>query len=115
MVVEKNIGLTAEKLKELGVPNELVDKILESGAPSVNTHAEGGNGGSAVSLTYVDNYSSLMLVYTFLLHMVNNSDNTDRETKILNKSLLSTLQTAMKDQQEYRKAFLQAINVLNKK
>ncbi|MED4053813.1 hypothetical protein P4654_06595 [Niallia taxi] len=114
-MAEKNIGLTKEKLKELGVPDELVDKILESGAPSVNTHAEGGNGGSAVSLTYVDNYSSLVLVYTFLLHTIQSSSNRDRETKQLNKSLLTTLETAMKDQQEYRKAFLQAINVLNNK
>ncbi len=114
-MTEKNIGLTKEKLKELGVPDELVDKILESGAPSVNTHAEGGNGGSAVSLTYVDNYSSLVLVYTFLLNTLQHSNNRDRETKQLNKSLLSTLEAAMKDQQEYRKAFLQAINVLNNK
>ena len=106
-------GLTAEKLKELGVPESLIDKILETGGPSVNTHAEGGNGGSAVSLTYVDNYSVLFLVYTFLLQTVQNSDTKDRETKQLNKALLSTLQTAMKEQQEYRKAFLQAINILN--
>ncbi|MCE4048229.1 MULTISPECIES: hypothetical protein [Bacillaceae] len=114
-MAEKNIGLTKEKLQELGVPEELVDKILESGAPSVNTHAEGGNGGSAVSLTYVDNYSSLMLVYTFLLNTIQQSNNRDRETRQLNKSLLTTLETAMKEQQEYRKAFLQAINILNNK
>lgn len=113
MAKEKNIGLTAEKLKELGVPEELIDKILETGGPSVNTHAEGGNGGSAVSLTYVDNYSVLFLVYTFLLQTVNNGNTKDKETKQLNKALLSTLQTAMKEQQEYRKAFLRAINILN--
>ncbi|AYV66089.1 MULTISPECIES: hypothetical protein [Niallia] len=113
MAKDKNIGLTAEKLKELGVPEELIDKILETGGPSVNTHAEGGNGGSAVSLTYVDNYSVLFLVYTFLLQTVNNGNAKDKETKQLNKALLSTLQTAMKEQQEYRKAFLRAINILN--
>lgn len=112
---EKNIGLTAEKLQSLGVPEELIDKILDSGGPSVNTHAEGGNGGSAVSLTYVDNYSTLFLVYTFLLHTINSSDHKDRDTKLLNKSLLATLQTAMKEQKEYRQAFLQAVNILNKK
>ncbi|GKU82557.1 hypothetical protein [Niallia sp. NCCP-28] len=112
---EKTIGLTAEKLQSLGVPEELIDKILDSGGPSVNTHAEGGNGGSAVSLTYVDNYSTLFLVYTFLLQTINNGDHKDRETKLLNKSLLSTLQTAMKEQKEYRQAFLQAVNILNNK
>ena len=106
-------GLTADKLRELGVPEALIDKILETGSPSVNTHAEGGNGGNAVSLTYVDNYSVLFLVYTFLLQSAQNNDTKDRETKQLNKALLSTLQTAMKEQQEYRKAFLQAINILN--
>ena len=113
MAKDKNIGLTAEKLKELGVPEELIDKILETGGPSVNTHAEGGNGGSAVSLTYVDNYSVLFLVYTFLQQSINNGNAKDKETKQLNKALLSTLQTAMKEQQEYRKAFLRAINILN--
>jgi len=112
---EKNIGLTAEKLQGLGVPEELIDKILESGGPSVNTHAEGGNGGSAVSLTYVDNYSTLFLVYTFLLHTINNGEQKSRETKLLNQALLSTLQTAMKEQKEYRQAFLQAVNILNGK
>lgn len=106
-------GLTPEKLRELGVPESLIDKILESGGPSVNTHAEGGNGGSAISLTYVDNYSVLLLVYTFLLQTIENSNSKDRDTKYLNKALLSTLQTAMKEQQEYRKAFLQAIQILN--
>lgn len=113
MAKDKNIGLTADKLKELGVPEELIDKILETGGPSVNTHAEGGNGGSAVSLTYVDNYSVLFLVYTFLQQTINNGNEKDKETKQLNKALLATLQTAMKEQQEYRKAFLRAINILN--
>lgn len=115
MKEEQTSGLTAEKLRSLGVPEELIDTILESGGPSVNTHAEGGNGGSAVSLTYVDNYSTLFLVYTFLLHTINSGDNKDKETKLLNKSLLSTLQSAMKEQKEYRKAFLQAVQILNNK
>lgn len=108
-----NSGLTAEKLKELGVPEELIDKILETGGPSVNTHAEGGNGGSAISLTYVDNYSVLFLVYTFLLQSINTGEKQDKETRNLNKALLATLQTAMKEQKEYRKAFLQAVQLMN--
>ena len=84
MAKDKNSGLTAEKLKELGVPEELIDTILETGGPSVNTHAEGGNGGSAVSLTYVDNYSVLFLVYTFLQQTVNDGNAKDKEGKLTN-------------------------------
>ena len=83
MAKDKNSGLTAEKLKELGVPEELIDTILETGGPSVNTHAEGGNGGSAVSLTYVDNYSVLFLVYTFLLQTVNDGNAKDKENMLI--------------------------------
>jgi hypothetical protein len=99
-------------LEGLGLPKELIDKIKDSSNPSINNHAEGGKGGHSISLTYVDNYSSLLLVYTFLLYTTHNSP---KNNNMLNEALLSTLKTSLKEQQEYRLAFLNAVNSLNQK
>lgn len=100
-----------DTLMKLGLPDELVNKIKDSSTPSINNHAEGGKGGQAIGLTYVDNYSSLLLVYTFLLNYSHNHNG----NRILNDALLSTLKTAMKEQQEYRRAFLETVKSLNNK
>ena len=47
--------------------------IGRSLAPQVNANASGGAGGQAITLSYTDNYSSLMLVNTFLLNLANTS------------------------------------------
>lgn len=110
---QKSVQLTPDVLKELGIPQELFDAAKDAGIPSINNQANGGDGGRAISLTYVDNYSTLLLVYTFLLHFLD-SRNADNETKILNKSLLATLNTAMLEQQEYRREFLKAVEFLRR-
>ncbi|MDQ0176132.1 hypothetical protein [Bacillus chungangensis] len=102
------------KLAELGIPEDIIEKVEEAPTPSVHSSAQGGKGGRAISLTYVDNYSALLLVYTFLLHLLDHDKNNEKgETALLNESLLSTLQTAMKEQQAYRKSFLDAVDLLN--
>ncbi|KYD06928.1 MULTISPECIES: hypothetical protein [Heyndrickxia] len=110
------VQLAKEKLMDLGISGEvaatLAETIIDGSNPSVNSHAQGGRGGHAINLTYVDNYSTLMLVYTFLLNSLDNKD--DSESSLLNKSLLTTLQTVINEQQKYRDAFLEAIRNLNK-
>jgi len=105
------LQLDPEVLKQLGVPEELLEMAAEAGIPSINNHAAGGMGGRAISLTYVDNYSTLLLVYTFLLNYLGNDSN-QAGSRILNESLLSTLNAAMIEQQEYRKEFLRAVELL---
>ncbi|MFS0634489.1 hypothetical protein AB1K84_01185 [Mesobacillus foraminis] len=104
------------KLAELGVPQEIIQKLTDGSLPTAHSHAEGGKG-QAVNITYVDNYSTLLLVYTFLLNSLGKSDKSDKneETNSLNKSLLLTLKAAMKEQQEFRKAFLTAVSSLRNK
>ena len=101
------------KLTEMGIPEETLEKIANAPTPSIHSSAQGGKGGRAISLTYVDNYSSLLLVYTFLLNLLDRDNNETGDTSLLNESLLSTLQVAMKEQQAYRKSFLDAVNMLN--
>jgi hypothetical protein len=107
----KKLELDPEVLKQLGIPKELIDMAAEAGIPSINNHAAGGTGGRAINLTYVDNYSTLLLVYTFLLNFLD-KESDDTGTKMLNQSLLSTLNAALVEQQEYRKEFLKAVELL---
>lgn len=97
------------KLLEHGVPSEIIQMLSEGNLPQARSHAEGGKG-QAVNITYVDNYSTLLLVYTFLLNSLDKSE----DSNTLNKSLLSTLTSAMKEQQEFRKAFLAAVKSLKR-
>lgn len=96
----------------LGIPEELVNAAVDLGIPSINNQATGGTGGRAINLTYVDNYSTLLLVYTFLLHTTANQSNSSDQTNLLNQSLLKTLEMGLNDQKEYRKQFLHAIELL---
>ncbi|GLB59264.1 hypothetical protein [Cytobacillus sp. NCCP-133] len=107
----QKLDLDPEVLKQLGIPEELIAAAAEAGIPSINNHAAGGTGGRAINLTYVDNYSTLLLVYTFLLNFLD-KESDDIGTKMLNQSLLSTLNTALAEQQEYRKEFLKAVELL---
>ncbi|MGE8205263.1 hypothetical protein ACQKP0_11910 [Heyndrickxia sp. NPDC080065] len=108
------VQLAKEKLMDLGISGDiasnLANSILDGSKPSVNSHAQGGKGGQALNLTYVDNYSTLMLVYTFLLNSLDDKE----DSSLLNQSLLSTLQTVMNEQKQYRDAFLEAVKNLNK-
>ncbi|MDQ0176135.1 hypothetical protein [Bacillus chungangensis] len=102
------------ELAELGIPEDIIEKVEKAPTPSVHSSAQGGKGGRAISLTYVDNYSTLLLVYTFLLNLLDRDKHNEKEeTALLNESLLSTLQTAMKEQQNYRKSFLDTVSLLN--
>ncbi|MBP2240211.1 hypothetical protein J2Z40_000764 [Cytobacillus eiseniae] len=111
MLEKSKPKLDPEVLKQLGVPEELLEMAAEAGIPSINNHAAGGMGGRAINLTYVDNYSTLLLVYTFLLNYLGKEGGEKGMTN-LNASLLSTLNAALIDQQEYRKEFLRAVELL---
>lgn len=92
--------------------------LVESLAPQVNANASGGAGGAggqAITLSYTDNYSSLMLVYTFLLNLANTSSMSSGESmKSEMNLLLPVLQTAMDEEKKYRDAFLSAVQSLGK-
>ena len=105
------LQLDPEVLKQLGVPEELLEMAAEAGIPSTNIDGAGGMGGCVISSAYVYNYSTLLLVYTFLLNYLGNDSN-QAGSRILNESLLSTLNAAMIEQQEYRKEFLRAVELL---
>ncbi|MGE6260160.1 hypothetical protein ACQKCU_20155 [Heyndrickxia sporothermodurans] len=106
------VQLIKEKLMDVGVPGDVAATLadsLDGTTPGAHSHAQGGRGGHALNLTYVDNYSTLMLVYTFLLNSLDDKE----DTSTLNKSLLSTLQMVIHEQQQYRNAFLEAVQKLN--
>ncbi len=71
-------------------------------------HALGGLGGRAINLTYVDNYSTLMLVYTFLNTLAKGNSGLDEAAK----ALTPLLQSAMAEERQYREAFLEAVKSL---
>lgn len=107
------VQLMKEKLMDVGVPGDIAANVAESldgTSPGAHSHAQGGRGGHALNLTYVDNYSTLMLVYTFLLNSLDEKE----KMSTLNTSLLSTLQIIINEQQEYRNAFLEAVRKINK-
>jgi len=112
-VVNQPSEYSKEQLMELGVPGELAEKIADGTIPAFHSLAQGGKGGHSISLTYIDNYSTLLLVYTFLLNLLDDDAKKWRKNNQVNQSLLTTLQQAMKEQQEYKKAFLDAVKSLN--
>jgi hypothetical protein len=113
MKSKDELAAKIDKIMEKGSTGEIIAELskLDLPNPSNNVHANGGKGGRAISLTYVDNYSSLMLVYTFLLNTLEREG--DEGSFYLNKSLLTVLQQSMEEQQQYRAAFLEAVNLLN--
>ncbi|MDQ0176138.1 hypothetical protein [Bacillus chungangensis] len=75
------------ELAELGIPEDIIEKIANAPTPSVHSSAQGGKGGRAISLTYVDNYSILLLVYTFLLNLLDRDNNNEKgDASLLNES-----------------------------
>ncbi|MFD1735349.1 hypothetical protein ACFSCX_02110 [Bacillus salitolerans] len=108
----------AKKINDImqkGSYGEMIAELAELDLPMAtnNVHAKGGMGGRAINLTYVDNYSSLMLVYTFLLSQMDKKRFNGDANYELNKSLLKVLKQAMDDQKKYQYDFLQAVNLLN--
>lgn len=102
-------------IMKLGSPGEIVAELskLDLPTPSNNVHALGGKGGRAINLTYVDNYSSLMLVYTFLLSQLDKRKHNGEDSFELNRALLKVLKESMEEQKRYQYAFLDAVNLLN--
>jgi hypothetical protein len=91
---------------------------VDSSVPQANANASGGAGGAggqAIILSYTDNYSSLMLVYTFLLNLANGTGISSSEgMKSEMNLLLPLLQSTMEDEKKYREAFLTAVQSLGK-
>ncbi|MGV3463838.1 MAG: hypothetical protein ACO1OT_00915 [Heyndrickxia sp.] len=108
-----DINILKAKLMESGIPEdrayEIAKKVAKTSTQTVRAKATGGEGGKAINVTYVDNYSTLMLVYTFLLNYLDN----DRKNSILNQTLLDTFQKLINEQQQYRNAFLAAVNKIS--
>jgi len=90
-------------------------KQESSSATSTSFRAQGGAGGRAINLTYIDNYSSLLLVYTFLLNLANNANTNNNQSLTTDlHSLLPTLKSAMEEEKKYREEFLSAVQLLRK-
>ncbi|MDF2962759.1 MAG: hypothetical protein K0S39_4494 [Paenibacillus sp.] len=90
----------------------------DSPLPHANASATGGAGGAggqAITLSYSNNYSSLLLMYTFLLNLANGTGTAAGEgMKADMNLLLPMLQEAMEDEKKYRDAFLTAVQSLGK-
>jgi hypothetical protein len=95
------------------VPNssEAASDTAVPQAQATATGGAGGAGGQAITLSYTDNYSSLMLVYTFLLNLANGPSMSEG-TKTEMNLLLPLLQSAMEEEKKYREAFLFAVQSL---
>lgn len=70
----------------------------------------GGAGGQALNITYVDNYSMFMFMYSILLLLMDGKTNESRE--VAADKLLPLLKSVMDEQREYRQAFLEAIQTM---
>lgn len=70
----------------------------------------GGAGGQAINITYVDNYSIFMLLYTLILMLIDDK-NSDRQSVTANQ-ILPLLNSIMEEQKEYREAFLETLQSL---
>src|SRR4051794_31918514 len=79
-----------------------------------HTHTHTHSHRQTVNLSYTDNYSTLRLVYTFLLNLVNGSGkNAGEEMKTEIDLLLTVLRETMEEQKKHHEAFLQAVKSLN--
>ncbi|MET3289943.1 UNVERIFIED_CONTAM: hypothetical protein ABID98_002513 [Brevibacillus sp. OAP136] len=77
---------------------------------NATANALGGLGGQAYNLTYVDNYSTLMLVYSFLALLGNQGANLSQAAS----ELTPLLKSVMEEEKRYRQAFLDAVESLKK-
>lgn len=101
--------------EELGGGTEFdanADQGSTGSTSTANAMAHGGTGGQAVNLTYVDNYSTLMLVYTFLQLLASSTPNVGVTNAVY--SLTPLLQSVMEEEKKYRQSFLEAVQSLNR-
>ncbi|MGE5703580.1 MAG: hypothetical protein ACM32O_13715 [Clostridia bacterium] len=95
--------------------NENISPLSQQSAANATAHALGGLGGHAINVTYVDNYSTLLLVYSFLSLLASNSNKTgDQGLAEAAKSLTPLLQSIINEEKQYKKAFLEAVESLKK-
>lgn len=92
------------------------DNTLPAGqqnSANATANALGGLGGQAYNLTYVDNYSTLMLVYSFLNLL---GSQAGQEASLANAAseLTPLLKSVMEEEKRYRQAFLEAVQSLKK-
>jgi len=80
---------------------------------NASANALGGLGGQAYNLTYVDNYSTLMLVYSFLALLGNQSGQGTGLANAANE-LTPLLKSVLEEEKQYRQAFLEAVESLKK-
>jgi|GEM_PF-6545712 len=76
---------------------------LEEKFNSINASATGGGGGTGgKAITYVDNYSALMLMYMYLL-------NSGKQLHEQRESLLPLLESVINQEKEFRSQVLEAM------
>lgn len=110
-------------MENLGEANHPIEQI--TGKPNASHSASsayslggaggsggtGGNGGNAINITYVDNYSMVALMYSFMLTFLEERGDKTNEGF---QPLLSILSSMMKEQEQFRKEFISAIEQLPK-
>jgi hypothetical protein len=101
----------SEEMSHGSTSSEAVSASATPQAQASATGGAGGAGGQAITLSYTDNYSSLMLVYTFLLNLAN-GPSMNEGTRTEMNLLLPMLQSAMEEEKKYREAFLSAVQSL---
>lgn len=103
-----DVSLTPEGNK---VPHVVSNASANAVGGAGGNGGAGGKGGNAINITYVDNYSIIMLMYTFMLAFI--EEKGKKKGKNF-QSLMAMLTSIMKEQQQFRKEFLNAIEKLQK-
>ncbi|MGO0060681.1 hypothetical protein ACTID9_11835 [Brevibacillus fluminis] len=95
------------------VENEDTLPAGQQSTANATANALGGLGGQAYNLTYVDNYSTLMLVYSFL-SLLGSQAGQGANLSQAASELTPLLKSVMEEEKKYRQAFLDAVESLKK-
>ncbi|MED3899857.1 hypothetical protein [Priestia megaterium] len=85
--------------------NTIASAVVRATGGAGGAGGAGGLGGNAYNITYVDNYSILALMSTFIPLLTNSEDKISKDSLLLLKSM-------MEEQKEYRHEFLEIIRSL---
>ncbi len=85
------------------------EEFAAAKADSTAYGGQGGMGGQALNITYVDNFALLMVLYP-LLQLLN--ERNDENSKVSFSAIEQLFQSVIEEQQEHRKALLKAIKSL---
>lgn len=102
-------------MNEQALDNEGTLPTGQQSTANATASALGGLGGQAYNLTYVDNYSTLMLVYSFLALLGQQAGQEGANLASAANELAPLLKSVMEEERQYRQAFLEAVQALRNK